>query len=125
MSSPAMARRRAKRRLREVFAGIPEPGLALHYDRTGRAIPVWRWAWLFEDFKGYRRIARTQIGTTEVSTIWDGLDSDGFIYGGPPRVFETGVNRDGTWDIIGRWPSEAAALAGHEAAAALQAQLEP
>jgi hypothetical protein len=122
-----MARRRQKRRLREALGHAElSRNLPSYFDRAGRAIPLWRWAWLFEDFKGYRSVARTHVGTTEVSTIWDGLDNDGFIYGGPPRVFETGVNRDGTWDIIGRWPSEASALAGHEAAVAReQAQLEP
>ncbi|MEW1959790.1 hypothetical protein [Kineococcus sp. NPDC059986] len=114
MSSPAFKHRRLKRKLREVMAPLDRAGVVTQYDRRGRPIPAWRWAWLFENWKGYRRVARTEVGDAVVTTIWDGLDHD--LFDSRPRIFETAVKRPTKgYDIIGRWPDEATALLGHEA----------
>lgn len=89
------------------------------YDRAGNAIDVSTANELLGDPK-YKRVALTRItsaadATVEyrVSTVWLGLDHN--WGGGEPILFETmsfggGEEQDETqW----RWPTEAAALAGH------------
>lgn len=62
----------------------------------------------------YKHVGVTAIDDeTEVSTVWMGLDHN-FFGEGPPLIFETmifGGPLDGQrW----RWPTEEAALAGHD-----------
>lgn len=110
-----------------------------HYDRHGRRITLRQWAILCgrEDVD-YRRVAWTTIGEgIEISTVWIGLDLD-FWGDGPPLIFETMVfvTLDEPRELLGgafttregtetyRWPTEAAALAGHDRIVAdLSAQL--
>ncbi len=90
---------------------------AIYYDRAGRPIPMLEWAKLFGD-DAYKRVALTHVGDVSVSTVWLGLDH-GFGLGGVPLIFETmvfgGAHDEDQW----RWPTEAAALAGHDQAVAM------
>ncbi len=97
-----------------------------YYDRRGNPIDPWGWVELAKD-DTYRRVALTALTEDiEVSTVWLGLDH-GFGRPGPPLIFETMIftrldeptvlwgitlTHDGgeTW----RWPTEEAALAGHD-----------
>lgn len=109
-----------------------------HYDREGNPITFERWAELCarEDVD-YRRVAWTLIGEgIEISTVWLGIDHN--FFDGPPLIFETMVfvQLDEPRELLGgaittregtetyRWPTEAAALAGHDRIVAeLSAQL--
>ncbi len=96
-----------------------------YYDRQGNRIGLWRFVALCED-GSYRRVALTSLtDDIEVSTVWLGLDHRWFVEDGPPLIFETmvftrldepdpatGLTHDG--GEIWRWPTEEAALAGHD-----------
>jgi hypothetical protein len=98
--------------------------MGLYYDRDGRPIDVMRWAELFGDPQ-YKRVALHWIRGWMVSSVWLGLDHN--FFGGTPLIFETMVfppgdeaDRHGVWseNYQERYPSEAAALAGHDRALA-------
>lgn len=95
----------------------------MYYDRAGNPLPdgTLQWARAFE--RDDRRVAETTVGRYWVSTVFLGLDHN-FDPHGPPLIFETmifdradtdglstGVERE-CW----RYPTEAAALAGHDQA---------
>lgn len=82
-----------------------------YYDRQGNAISIEEWIRGFED-RGKKRVAKTKIGDSEVSTVWLGLDR---AWGdGPPLIFETLVF-DGPLDMeMDRYSTEEQALKGHE-----------
>lgn len=82
------------------------------YDRSGQEITLERYAELYADLE-YRTIARDTIGTILVSTVWLGLDMMP-IGIGVPLIFESMLFQ--AWAPIGsdRYPTEAAALAGHD-----------
>lgn len=85
------------------------------YDRKGNPITYAEWERLFSN-EDYKRVALFETGDVSVSTVWLGLDYNWL--GSPPLIFETmifGGDRDSEqW----RWPTEAAAIAGHDQIAA-------
>jgi hypothetical protein len=92
-----------------------------YYDREGAPISFRQWAELHRDVT-YIVVRRTYVNeNTErevsVSTVWLGIDH---AFGsGPPIIFETmtfGGAHDG--EIFDRYPTELAAVAGHEQAVA-------
>lgn len=89
-----------------------------YYDRKGRPVEMMEWARLFEASPdGYRFVGKTTIGPYLVSTVWIGLDMN--FGDGPPLIFETMIFGPG--ELGGyqwRWPTEEAALAGHDQAVA-------
>ena len=64
-------------------------------------------------------IGRTEVAGYQVSTVWLGLDHN--LWGeGPPLIFETMIFGTGPLaDSCWRYPTRAAALAGHDQACAL------
>lgn len=97
-------------------------GPAMFYNRQGEPLTVEEWGLLHEvgDEMDYRRVAEDHIIVGDeplwVSTVWVGLDMGvGFLDGGPPLIFETMVFGHGDRDgLQWRWPTEEAALAGHD-----------
>lgn len=89
---------------------------AMYYDRDRRPIDEDRFLTLRAD-SDYRRVCvSTLIDGTQVSTVWLGYNM-GYNLGGPPLIFETAVftSRDVLLDDeMYRWPTEAAARAGHD-----------
>lgn len=87
--------------------------LHLFLDRHGQPIDVLEWGRQFEDSEG-RTLARTRIDAhRHVVTIWDGVPEP--VYSN--CVFGTALLVDGRMSgrfEEGRWPTEDAALAGHE-----------
>ena len=88
------------------------------YDRQGNVIDMWEASRLGAD-PAYKRVAEDTIGPYWISTVWLGFDH-GFMSGGPPLIFETMVFMDpkdehalGPDIDMDRYPTEAAALAGH------------
>lgn len=102
-----------------------------YYDRQGRLVDLWEWADLGAD-EAYKRVADTTlVDGTWISTIWLGLDHS---WGkGPPLIFETMVfpckgpsvgvaqlmadpslGDDWREQECWRWPTEAAAITGHD-----------
>jgi hypothetical protein len=91
----------------------------MYFDRTGRPITLERWVDLWRD-DDYRRVAEDMVivggEPLWVSTVWLGLDHS-FDYrpGHVPVVYETMTfGHGGDADMQARWPTEAAALAGHD-----------
>jgi hypothetical protein len=111
------------------------------YDRHGRPIDTATWEQKLAD-EEYRFVAQHWVRGWKVSTVWLGLDHN-FGGGGPPLIFETmifapadvTVGRDNAVrralpvpadldQYQERYPTEAAAQAGHDRAlAAVVAQL--
>lgn len=112
------------------------------YDRQGRPAQLLDWARKLED-REYSTVARHWVRGWMVSTVWLGLDHS--FGSGPPLIFETMIfaPKDVTigredWEAGGdafgtpvdldqyqeRYPTEAAAQAGHDRAlAAMVSQL--
>lgn len=86
------------------------------YDREGNPLGLWDWSQLFETRREGDGIWTTRVGEQIVSTAWLGIDHR-FGLGNSPLIYETMIFPDG--DVFGRWPTEAAALAGHDRAVAL------
>lgn len=85
------------------------------YDRSGEPIDVAAADDLLGD-DDYRRVAWEQVGRFTVSTAWMGVDLS-FGLARAPLIFETMILEPGPLHgIYRRYPSEAAALAGHRAA---------
>jgi hypothetical protein len=81
------------------------------FDRDGNPLDLMGWAALIED-QNYKRVAFSQVGAVEVSTVWLGLNHN--FGSGPPLIFETmifGGEHDSYQD---RYSTEAEALAGHD-----------
>lgn len=101
-----------------------------YFDRAGNPIPTGRFIDLTEGDVRYRILRKTRVGDAEVSTVWLGLDFR--MLTGPPLIFETmvfdietAVIEEGPFagfvyhpsdDYQARYPTEAAAIAGHEEA---------
>jgi hypothetical protein len=86
---------------------------AWYYDKDGSPLSFTEWGLLCESDE-YRRIAKSQCADVWVSTIWMGID---YTWGmGPHRaIFETMVFGEGAWaGYVARYPTEAAARAGHD-----------
>jgi hypothetical protein len=102
-----------------------------YYDRQGKPMELMTWAQKFED-REYRVVAQHWVRGWMISTVWLGLDHS-FSMGGPPVIFETMVfppgdeaGEDGVFaeQYCERYPTEAAAQAGHDRAlAAIVAKL--
>ena len=85
------------------------------YDREGKPISMDEFARLLAADEDYKRVALTQVGPYEISTVWLGIDH-GFGRG-RPLIFETMVfaSPEFKHDMdCRRWHTEAEALAGHE-----------
>lgn len=110
--------------------GMFADGRSMYYDRAGNPITVGRWMDLRADY-GYAVLAKTVVGSWEVSTVWLGHDHQ-FLHG-PPIIFETmvfeiaeSVMSNGWFpgfvyheamfdDFQARYSTEGQAFAGHEA----------
>jgi hypothetical protein len=94
----------------------------LYYDRQGKPMSLWEWANSMEAAHD-RHVAEDYVGEVRVSTVWMGLDHN-WLRTGLPLIFETmifGGNHDmECW----RYPTEAAALAGHDQALSLVRESE-
>ena len=60
---------------------------SLYFDKHGVPITLGQWIGLFEDLD-YRRVAFTDLGQVQISTVWLGIDHN-FTRQGPPVIFET------------------------------------
>jgi hypothetical protein len=96
-------------------------GWSHYFDKNGVPLSLGQFVALFEDVD-YRRVAYTDLGHAQISTVWLGIDHDFSFFGGkkgPPIIFETMVfglladldltDRD-TW----RYSTLEQAQAGHE-----------
>lgn len=84
-----------------------------YYDREGRPLTRMEWASRVGDYD-YKRVAWTDIGAYQVSTVWLGLNHN-WSPDGPPLIFETMVFGGGNHDLdMDRYSTLAGALAGHE-----------
>ena len=99
------------------LARVSTAAAVTYYDRAGLPIDQNEWAERFAT-DGYRQVAYNVVGDVAVSTVWLGLDHG---YGGPPLIFETMIFGGPMDHECWRWPSEAAAIAGHDQALALVA----
>ncbi|HEY9373379.1 hypothetical protein [Streptomyces sp.] len=86
------------------------------YDRQGQPIDTAKANELLGDME-YKRVALHEENGYRVSTVWLGADHN-FMAAGPPLLFETMIFGPDDWqgEYIERWPTEAAALAGHDRA---------
>lgn len=92
----------------------------LWYDRLGWPISVQRAERLLGDPEYVRVAEHTEAGFW-ISTVWLACDhSIGFPVSGPPILFETMIFGPEDWqgEYVERYPTEAAALAGHDQAVA-------
>ena len=97
--------------------------VSLYYDRKGQPMEMLAWAAKFDDMD-YRAVAQHWVRGWMVSTVWIGLDH-GFGRGHAPLIFETMIFPPGdeageygvmAEDYCDRYPTEAAAHAGHDRA---------
>lgn len=93
--------------------------MSYYYDRQGNPLDLFEWARIMES-EVNRHVALTLVDDVKISTIWLGLDHS---FGhGPPLIFETmifGMEDEEILEYQWRYPSEIAALAGHDQAVAL------
>lgn len=76
------------------------PTKGWHWDRDGKPLGWFAWAWLCEQ-RSYREVARGYVlsrATADqlhgVSTIWTGVDlNHGLVRQGLPAIFDTGIFR--------------------------------
>ena len=104
--------------------------MSMYYNRQGWPISLFEWAQLRE-VPDYFRIAEDYIGRDDggmdrVSTVWLGLNHN--FWGGVPIIFETMIfwfwpNQHTEDQDQWRYPTEEAALAGHDQAVALVKEL--
>jgi hypothetical protein len=96
--------------------------VSLYYDRKGQPMELLAWAARMEDHD-YKVVAQHWVRGWMVSTVWLGIDH-GFGMSAVPIIFETMIfppgdeAPDGVWseDYCDRYPTEAAAQAGHDRA---------
>ena len=99
-----------------------EAWLPRFFDRQGNEISMAEFGRLKYEEHDYARVAETLVDcgdqqTAWVSTVWLGLDHSLTFDGsdGTPIIFETLIFGPEPWDgHLWRYPTEAAALAGHE-----------
>lgn len=89
-----------------------------YYDKDGTVLGLEEFTQKrFAGPEDYWRVAFTElVDGTHVSTVWLGLDHN-FTGAGPPLIFETMVFASDDYGLdqeCWRWPTEAAALAGHD-----------
>lgn len=83
----------------------------LYFDKEGQPISHDEWASLFQDMD-YRVVAKDEVGTARVSTVWLGINHR-YDDSGPPIIFETLVFEGALDGEMWRYETEQAALAGH------------
>lgn len=91
----------------------------MYYDRNGNPMSMEEWAASFElrHTKDYKQVAFEDMGEVHVSTVWLGLNHN--MTGiGPPLIFETMIFGGPHDRWMKRYPTEAAAIAGHDQAVA-------
>lgn len=90
----------------------------MYYDRQGQPIAdVLEWARLMEVDEN-KFVEQTEIAPgILVSTVWLGIDHS--LLGSPPLIFETLIFGGALDQEMDRYPTEAAARAGHERMCAL------
>ena len=103
--------------------------MSLFYNRQGEPMSIPEADDLLHDL-AYINVAITAIGDLTISTVWLGVNHN-FTNEGPPIIFETMIfgprEEDAPFDedlddLVGqqwRYPTEEAALAGHDQAVAL------
>lgn len=104
--------------------GMLPDGRSMYYDRAGNPITIGRWM----DLRtyDYQVLAKTVVGSWEVSTVWLGHDHQ--FLDGPPIIFETmvfeiaesqgwfGAYHESVFDDFqARYSTQTQAFAGHEA----------
>jgi hypothetical protein len=95
-----------------------------YYDRQGHPMSMDAWTVALVD-NDTRRVAFTEMGNIEISTVWLGLDHN-FWCSGSPLIFETMVfgGEYNNWQQ--RYCTEEQAKVGHnQVVAALRAGLAP
>jgi hypothetical protein len=90
--------------------------MATYYNRDGQPMTMMEWAVKFEDLD-YKRVALTEVGPFEVSTVWLGTDLGGEDR---PLIFETIVFGSDN-ERMTRYPTLDEAERGH---AAIVAELQ-
>jgi hypothetical protein len=96
----------------DVGVSIPDHIPGLHfYDKTGAEVTLAEHMKLFEDPE-YKQVGLWRDGDVTVSTVWLGFDAG--ILTRVPQPFETMVFTGGDAGPVWRYPTEAAALAGHD-----------
>jgi hypothetical protein len=97
--------------------------VSMFYDRQGRPIETAEWSRKFED-PDYKMVAQHWVRGWMVSTVWLGIDHS-FGMSRAPLIFETMIFPPGdeagggsVWadEYCDRYPTEAAAHAGHDQA---------
>lgn len=83
----------------------------MYYDRSGAPIEMLSWASKIES-ESYKVVSQTHVGEVLVSTVWLGIDHQ--FGDGPPLIFETMVFGGPLDSEQDRYPTEVAALAGHD-----------
>ncbi len=96
----------------------------LYFDRAGTPISPERWLALLRHYRGatsewYPLVAVTTVGEAQVTTLWVGVAIGSRL--GAPLIFETLLLPGATYCT--RTPTEAAALAAHEAMVARMREL--
>jgi hypothetical protein len=88
---------------------------SLYYDRDANPISAEEWEALWFQGDDARRIARTEVGALDVSTVWLGIDHN-WSDEGSPLIFETMIfsEEGATEDPQRRWSTREAAQAGHD-----------
>ena len=72
------------------------------------------WGRWFGSSDEARRVAWDEVGAVVVSTVFIGLDHNHSRAKGAAAVlWETAIRTEGQWEVVGRWISREAALAGH------------
>lgn len=90
-----------------------------HYDMEGERVSADEWWQRRMEDPSYKRVAWTEVGDYEVSTVLLGIDH-GMDPSKPPLIFETMIfdaDRHGVW--TDRYSNKVAALAGHDQAVAM------
>jgi hypothetical protein len=99
---------------REMEASGVSAMSGMHYDRNGLPVTFGEWARRFED-QEYKRIAWTDFGPVQVSTVWLGINHN-FAGEGEPIIFETMIfgGPEALDQSQWRYSTEEEARAGHE-----------
>jgi len=91
----------------------------LFFDRDGNPMSQEQWTETFaiRHTKDYKQVAFEDMDDVHVSTVWLGMNHN-FTGVGPPLIFETMIFGGPHEGWTQRYPTEAAAIAGHDQAVA-------
>jgi hypothetical protein len=84
-------------------------------DRQPVASDVASWGEWFEHSDLMRTVGDICIGQTRVATYFVGFDLRPQIYGSPPLLFETQINRPGRSEVVDKYATWDEAERGHQA----------